>query len=295
MACTGGTAPAIFVGYNTGLTIRSQLTNTVNATLRLTTGGLTDNSYRWLSGEDDPAFGEAIRDLWNPTCYNDPARVTDAYYQCDATDGGGVHTNSGVPNHGFALLVDGGSFNGYTITGISMTKAAHLYYRAQSVYQVPTTDFADHADALLASCNDLVAAGTNLPALSVFVTNTVLSGQVFTTTDCLQVTKMISATEMRVDPAAQCNFQPLLNPNAPALCAAGTGTPITVFTDTFEIASGWTVSHTDVYSFTNFDWTRVISLPSGLPGTAFFAIDSEVARARKDRATYRVCSTWPAQ
>jgi len=275
MTGTGGTAPAIFVGYNTGLTIRSQLTNTVNATLKSTTGGLTDNSYRWLSGEDDPAFGGAIRDMWSPNCYTDPARVADAYYQCDATDGGGVHTNSGVPNHGFALLVDGGSFNGYTITGISMTKAAHLYYRAQSVYQVPTTDFADHADALLASCNDLVAAGTNLPALSVFVTNTVLSGQVFTTTDCLQVTKMISATEMRVDPAAQCNFQPLLNPNAPALCAAGTGSPITVFTDTFEGASGWTVSHTDVYSPTNFDWTRVISLPSGRPGTAFFAIDSE--------------------
>ena len=31
-------------------------------------------------------------------------------------------------------------------------KAAHLYWRAQSVYQVPTTDFADHADALEQSC-----------------------------------------------------------------------------------------------------------------------------------------------
>ena len=45
---------------------------------------------------------------------------------------GGVHTNSGVPNHAFALLVDGGSYNGQTISPIGLTKAAHIYYRAQS-------------------------------------------------------------------------------------------------------------------------------------------------------------------
>ena len=275
MAGTGGTAVGIFTGYGTGLTIRSQLTNTVNATLK-STAGVSDNSYRWLSGEDDPAFGESIRDMWSPNCYTDPARVSDAYYQCDASDGGGVHTNSGVPNHAFALIVDGGNFNGQSITGLGMTKAVHLYWRAQDVYQTPTTDFTDHADALLASCNDLVAAGTNLPLPTVFATTTVTSGQVFTTTDCLQVQKVISATEMRFDPTAQCNFQPLLNPTAPALCAAGTGTPITVFTDTFEVASGWTVSHTDVYSATNLNWVRRGSLPGGRAGNAFYGID-EVA------------------
>lgn len=274
MAGTGGTAVGIFTGYSTGLTIRSQLANTVNATLK-STGGVADNSYRWLSGEDDPAFGEAIRDLWNPNCYTDPARVSDAYYQCDASDGGGVHTNSGVPNHAFALLVDGGHFNGYTITGISMTKAVHLYWRAQSVYQVPTTDFSDHADALLASCNDLVAAGTNLPLPTVFATTTVASGQVFTTTDCLQVQKVISATEMRVDPTAQCNFQPLLNLNAPALCAPYTGPEMPVFKDTFEVASGWTLTHTDVYSASNVNWVRRTSLPDGRAGYAFYALDGD--------------------
>lgn len=275
MAGTGGTAVGIFTGYNTGLTIRSQLANTVNATMK-STAGVADNSYRWLSGEDDPAFGESIRDMWSPNCYNDPGRVTDAYYQCDAGDGGGVHTNSGVPNHAFALMVDGGSFNGYTITAIGLTKAAHLYWRAQDIYQTPTTDFNDHANALVASCNDLVSAGTNLPVLSTSVSNTVLSGQIFTTTDCLELTKVISATELRIDPTAQCNFQPLLNPAAPALCAAGTGTPVTVFTDTFEVASGWTVSHTDVYSATNLNWVQRGSLPGGRAGNAFYAID-EVA------------------
>ena len=108
----------------------------------------------------DPAFGGAIRDMWDPTCLGDPGKVTDADTICAADDGGGVHTNSGVPNHGFALLVDGGTFNGQTVTGIGLTKAAHIYWRAQDVYQTPTSNFADHADALEASCTDLI--GQNL-------------------------------------------------------------------------------------------------------------------------------------
>ena len=79
----------------------------------------------------------AIRDMWNPRCVNDPGRVTDGEYFCSTLDGGGVHTNSGVPNHGYALLVDGGIYNGHAISAIGFVKAAHLYFRAQSVYQTP--------------------------------------------------------------------------------------------------------------------------------------------------------------
>ncbi len=157
------TTPSVFVGYSTGVKLHTAITQTITATIRPDTGALPpDNSYRWLSGEDDPAFGGAIRDMWLPGCYRDPNKVIDTNYQCSADDGGGVHTNSGVPNHTFALLVDGGSFNGYAITAIGLTKASHLYWRAQDIYQTPTTDFPDHADALTASCNDLVAARRQL-------------------------------------------------------------------------------------------------------------------------------------
>ena len=57
----------------------------------------------------------------------------------DTDDGGGVHSNSGVPNHGYALLVDGGTYNGVTVTGIGLTKAAHIYYRAMHDYQTPVS------------------------------------------------------------------------------------------------------------------------------------------------------------
>ncbi|HET6290249.1 MAG TPA: M4 family metallopeptidase, partial [Amycolatopsis sp.] len=57
-----------------------------------------DDTYRWLSGETDPAFGGAIRDMWNPNCYGHPGAVSDAEYHCDESDSGGVHINSGVVN-----------------------------------------------------------------------------------------------------------------------------------------------------------------------------------------------------
>ena len=56
------------------------------------------------------------------------------------------------PNHALRLLVDGGTFNGGTVPGIGLDKAAHIYWRAQSAYLTPTSDFADHADALDAAC-----------------------------------------------------------------------------------------------------------------------------------------------
>ena len=65
------------------------------------------SSDRWMQGEDASGFGGAIRDMWDPTCKGDPGKVTDGQYWCRTTDGGGVHTNSGIPNHAYALLVDG--------------------------------------------------------------------------------------------------------------------------------------------------------------------------------------------
>ena len=69
--------------------------------------------------------------MWTPTCYGHPGKVTDAEYNCDPalTDAGGVHSNSGVPNHAYALLVDGGTFNGQTISGLGLDKAAAIWWQ----------------------------------------------------------------------------------------------------------------------------------------------------------------------
>ena len=103
----------VSIGLTDRESIRTALAGgaTVNVTMK-DAGGARHDSFRWLIGEKSPAFGGAIRDMWNPTCLGDPGKVTDVEYKCSADDSGGVHGNSGVVNHGYALLVDGGTFNG---------------------------------------------------------------------------------------------------------------------------------------------------------------------------------------
>jgi Zn-dependent metalloprotease len=265
--------PSLRVTLATGNLIKGELANgAVNATLGVVGGSAPEDSYRWLMGEDSTAFGGAIRDMWAPTCMSDPGKVTDAQYHCASSDGGGVHTNSGVPNHGFALLVDGGSYNGQTVNAIGMVKAAHLYWRAQAVYQTPTTNFDGHADALQASCQDLI--GVPLEGLSTGSSPAGPSGQSITAADCAAVDAMIDAVELRVDPAAQCNFQPILQQNPPALCT-GQRNPAVLYQEDFEDGlAEWTLTNQGVFAgWPDLDWELSSSLPGDRSGSAAFAPD----------------------
>ena len=151
-----------------------------------------------------------------------------------------------MPNHGYALLVDGGTYNGQTVAAIGLVKAAHLYWRAQSVYQTPTTDFDDHADALEASCTDLI--GQPLKALSTSSTPAGPSGQTITAADCASVTAMIAAVELRRIRPTQCNFQPALNPNTPSLCANQKNAPVIYEEDFEDGLGGWTLTNQGVFA-----------------------------------------------
>src|SRR6266508_2793619 len=276
------TIPALSVSQNNGTAIKTQLVSTtVNATLARGAFG-TDNSVRWLLGEDDTAVGltGALRDMWTPACYNNPGKVVDPLYSCGTGDSGGVHNNSGVPNHAYALVVDGGTYNGHTVTGIGLTKAAHIYFRAMSVYQGPASDFADHADALDQSCSDLI--GVNLPSL----TTGAPSGQVLTASDCAQVAEAAAAVELRTPPTF-CNFPPLLAQNHPPLCAVGEKVK-KIFKDDFDgddldedddddAGARWTGSHTALTAdFTPREWEVVSGLPDDRPGKAFFGPDPDI-------------------
>jgi len=242
----------------------------VNATLAREFG--SDNTARWLMGEDSTATGlvGALRDMWNPNCYGDPAKVTDSLYHCATSDNGGVHINSGVDNRAYSLLVDGGTFNGQTVTAIGLTKAAHIWYQAKVAYQHPATDFADHADALEQTCSDLT--GVNLASL----TTGAPSGEVISATDCAQVAKAVQAVEFRTPPT-QCGFQPLLAKTPPTLCPPGK-TAKKLFVDNFNngtsSADRWIETHAGVTSdFTERDWIVVGNLPEGRAGKAFFGVD----------------------
>jgi Zn-dependent metalloprotease len=251
--------PAVFIGGSDGDAIKAALGQTVNATMSLVGSG-SDSSLRWLMAEDTDQG--AIRDMWYPSCFGDPGSTSEPVYQCGEADDGGVHSNSGIPNRAFALLVDGGEHNGETIDGIGITKAAHIYWRAMSVYQVPTTDFADHADLIELSCQDLIAASlTNLASGAV-------SNEKITATDCAQVGKVMAAVEMRRSPAV-CGFQPLLSANPPAIVSAQP-----IFSESFNNgAPGWSMSHEGVYAgFSRRDWIWTDNVPEGGSGGAIYAV-----------------------
>lgn len=255
------------------------LTNGVDAE-----GGSNNNDpmpdgQRWQVGEDVPTINaEALgllRDMWDPPRYGNPDRVSSPNYDCAAD---AVHNTSGVPGHAFALLVDGtsrkpdGKENGQVIQGIGLTRAAHIYYRAMTVYQTPGTNFAMHEQALLASCNDLI--GQPLNALSTDSTNQVLSGDVITAGTCQQVSKAMLAVEMSADIGARCNYRPILDKNTPSDCPG----PTSIFMEDWETGTdGWTKTSTGVSpewedsTRSLRDWNVDSTLPGGHAGTAIQA------------------------
>ncbi|QDP84580.1 T9SS type A sorting domain-containing protein [Chryseobacterium sp. SNU WT5] len=230
------------------------------------------NTERWKMGEKATAFGAPIRDMWNPTCNNNPGRVLDATnYYCGTGDSGGVHKNSGVPNHLYALLVDGGTYNGYTISGVGFVKAAHLWWRAQNNYLTPTSNFAIFADALEAAANDLL--DVNLKDLSTTSSPSGLSGQSWVAGDIQNLKNAILSVQLRSSPNTQCNYKPLLKAT-PALCA--TAISGALFTETWENGLGnWTVNNipTNPSSWENRDWVIKSNLPKGRAGKGIFGTD----------------------
>jgi bacillolysin len=101
----------------------------------------------WQMGEDcytPNTPGDALRDLQNPTLYDQPAHMDDYLYTSE--DYGGVHTNSGIPNKAF-----------YNITTAinNNSKVENIYYRALTTYLTTTSQFTDARTALEQSAKDL--------------------------------------------------------------------------------------------------------------------------------------------
>ena len=116
----------------------------INESLSDIFGELTDQQnglgtdtpgVRWLLGEDMP--GGAIRNMADPGASvqgasADRMRSPNYYSDPSLVDRGAVHFNSGVGNKAAFLMVDGGTFNGQTVTGIGVDKTAAIWYRAAS-------------------------------------------------------------------------------------------------------------------------------------------------------------------
>ncbi|MFA5995089.1 MAG: M4 family metallopeptidase [Patescibacteria group bacterium] len=160
-----------------------------------------EGSGDWQIGEDITATGMSapLRSLSNPAGMTDdtfaipyPDRFFSENYFCGSGDGGGVHHNGTVPGYAAYLMVQGGTFNGCSITGLGRAKQEQIFYRALTTYLTASSTFNQTYSALLAACADL-----------------------YSSVDCKQVKKALKAVEM--DQAGYCSGETRVQPNCAEL------------------------------------------------------------------------------
>ena len=140
--------------------------------------------------------------MYYPECYFHPSSIYSPYYICTTSyENGGVHLNSGVLNHLYAVLVDGGKYLNpskitssatnsplgddlITITPLGFVKALNLFWRAY-LELTSTSQYLDFALALNVQCT--LNIGTDLFIPNVFNSSVLLSRERLTRGDCNNV------------------------------------------------------------------------------------------------------------
>lgn len=123
-------------------------------------GAVSTNT--WLVGEDaytPSTSGDALRYM------NDPAK--DGYsldYYSSSAASTDVHYSSGISNLAFYLLAAGGTHprakSTTVVTGIGISEADAIFYRALTTYMTSSTNFAAARTATLSAASDLYGASS---------------------------------------------------------------------------------------------------------------------------------------
>jgi len=114
----------------------------------------------WLLAEDCTyPYQTAMRDMRDPQRYSQPSKYHGTEWYYGSLDDGGVHYNSGVQNHFYYLLSEGGSGANdgisYNVTGIGVSNATRIAYRALTVYCTANTDYSAVRRAWISAAQDL--------------------------------------------------------------------------------------------------------------------------------------------
>jgi len=121
-------------------------------------GGVSEDT--WYVGEDCWLDGDALRFMDRPS---DDGSSRDHYSDIYAgsADNGGVHYNSGIANHFFYLLSEGGQHHdpayrtGEVIEGVGVHTAYAVWYAALTDYMTSGDGFAEARAATEAACEGL--------------------------------------------------------------------------------------------------------------------------------------------
>ena len=172
--------------------------------------GTDTAGVKWQIGEDISGLG-AIRSMSNPPAFSHPDKISSTSYYEGPEDNGGVHFNSGVNNKAVFLMVDGGTFNGRTVSALGWVKTAAIYYEVNINLLSSGADFSDLYFALQQACSNLIGQ------------------KGITSSNCQEVKDAIDAVEMNMQPA------PNFNTDTP-LCDVGN--PGLSFADDLENGAG---------------------------------------------------------
>ena len=125
------------------------------------------NRANWTIGED---VGGAIRSMVNPNAFSHPDtydglnwRQTKGCIPTAGNDRCGVHSNSGVQNYWFYLLVNGGAgvndaADSFNVVGLGINKAEKVAFRNLTIYLNPSSSFAEARFYAIKSAIDLYGA-----------------------------------------------------------------------------------------------------------------------------------------
>lgn len=116
------------------------------------------DNFEWPIGHEIVAtrFARPLRSMQDPNIYNNPKMYKGKHWR----DGGSVHSNSGVLNHWFYLLVEGGSGKNevdtsYAVVPVDMQDILDIVFLCQTSYLMPGSTYPDMYSYSLLACESL--------------------------------------------------------------------------------------------------------------------------------------------
>jgi bacillolysin len=116
----------------------------------------------YLMGEDVVRPG-GLRSMANPGAFGDPDHYSKRFL--GSADNGGVHTNSGIPNHAFYLAIEGGTnrTSGIAVQGVggaNREQIEKVFYRAFTQLMPANSTFSVARAATIQAARDLYGSNS---------------------------------------------------------------------------------------------------------------------------------------
>jgi Zn-dependent metalloprotease len=174
----------------------------------------------WTIGEDIMIQVPFMRSMSNPNSASQPHPDTYTGQHwvnpTSSQDNGGVHSNSGVQNFWFYLLVNGGTGtndigNSYNVTGIGMSAAERIAFRNLMLYLPPNATFYDAYQGSLYAATDLFGAGSQQYQSVANAWYAVGIGTGYSTTFCQGTTERYEQSGVISDGSGSANYANFAN------------------------------------------------------------------------------------